>query len=269
MKALALFNVKSHLKKPELKTLFINNDSCHKILFEENDFLKNKNLISISPGGYKGVYMLGVCAFIKDMFNLDNYIFSGASAGAWNALILCYKKDIRILKHDVLDYSINNAKTINEIEMMMKERFLLYSKTEDFDLRRLFIGVTTVNYLSRQTRVYYGFSTLEEAIDCCIASSHIPFITGGMVHKYDNVYSFDGGFSKYPYLKNMKPRIHITPSMWTGRGPIMSSGIFDINQYTTLFSRKNFDFIDLYNSGYNDTKDNYEYLKRFLDKKMD
>jgi hypothetical protein len=90
-----------------------------------------------------------------------------------------------------------------------------------------------------------------------------------MIHKYDNVYSFDGGFSKYPYLKNMKPIIHITPSMWKEKGPIMSAGIFDINQYTTLFSRKNFDFIDLYNSGYNDSRNNYDYLKRFLDKKRD
>lgn len=251
--------------KPALsREFFINNDSAHKELLKSSNFLKGKKLISISPGGYKGIYMLGVCTFIKDMFDLDNYIFSGASAGAWNALTLCYKKDPRELKNLVLDYSIKNAKTINEIETMMKRQFLLHAKTEDFDLRRLFIGVTTIDGFGSKTYIYHGFTTLEDAIDCCIASSHIPFITGGLVHKYKNVYSFDGGFSKHPYITNVKPELHICPSMWKEKPGYQGTGIFDITQYTTLFSRKNFDFSELYNSGYNDAKNNYDYLKYFL-----
>jgi len=169
-----------------------------------------------------------------------------------------------LLKQNVLDYSRNKSRTIHDIEMTMKERFLLYAKTEDFDLRRLFIGVTTIENLSPKTYIYYDFHTLEDAIDCCIASSHIPFVTGGLIHKYKNLYSFDGGFSKNPYLTNMKPDLHIYPSMWKEKPGYQGTGVFDVTQYTTLFSRNSFDLNDLYMSGYNDAKTNYAYLKYFL-----
>lgn len=229
-----------------------------------NDFLKNKKLISISPGGFKGIYMLGVCLFIKDTFDLDGYVFSGASAGAWNALTLCYKKDPKLIKENVLDYSLKHAKNIYEIEKLMKDRFLLYTKTEDFDLRRLFIGVTTMKGLKFNSHIFYGFSTLEDALDCCIASSHIPFITGGLVNKYRNSYTFDGGFSKYPYLNTMQSTLHISPSMWKEKPGHQGTGMFDITQYTTLFSRNEMDFNTLYESGYNDSAKNNDYLKYFL-----
>jgi len=262
---------KNYFKKPyQAVTRFINNDNAHKMLFETDSFLKEKKLVSISPGGYKGIYMLGVCIFIKDNFDLDNYVFSGASAGAWNALTLCYKKDIRYLKQQVLDYSLQNSKSINEIETLMKKRFLLFSKTEDFDLRRLFIGVTTLEKFKPKTYIFYGFESLEDALDCCIASSHIPLITGGFVNKYKNLYTFDGGFSKYPYLNNMKPSIHISPSIWKEKpGYQGDKESFDITQYTTLFSRNNLDFTQLYDSGYNDSQKNYAYLKYFLDSQID
>ena len=56
----------------------------------ENQFIRNKKIISISPAGYKGFYVMGVCKYIKQNYNLDNYVFTGASAGAWNSLLLCF-----------------------------------------------------------------------------------------------------------------------------------------------------------------------------------
>lgn len=257
------------LKSPKPVTPFIMNDSFCKKAFETDDFLKGKNLISISPGGYKGIYMLGVCVFIKDNFNLDNYIFSGASAGAWTALTMCYKKDILSLKAKVLEYSLNKSRSIYEMETVMKQQFLLHAKTEDFDLRRLFIGVTTLEKLRPKTSIFYGFETLEDAIDCCIASSHIPLITGGLTNKYKNLYTFDGGFSKYPYLNNMKPTLHVYPSIWKEKPGHQGTGLFDITQYTTLFSYNRMDPNELYVAGYNDSQKNYAYLKYFLDSQID
>ena len=70
--------------------------------FMENEFIKNKKIISISPGGFKGVYMLGICMYIKDHFDLRPFIFSGASAGAWNSLMLTCKKDVKLLKNEIV-----------------------------------------------------------------------------------------------------------------------------------------------------------------------
>ena len=89
------------------------------IYMNENKFIEDKKIISISPGGFKGVYMLGVCLYIKDHFDLKNYIFSGASAGAWNSLVLCCKKDVKLFKEEILDYSIKNSSKIFSLDRYM------------------------------------------------------------------------------------------------------------------------------------------------------
>jgi hypothetical protein len=229
----------------------------------ENEFIRNKNIISISPGGYKGIYVLGVCNYIKDNFNLDKYVFSGASAGAWNSLMLAYKHDTTKIKRDVLDYSLRNTNSILQIENTIKERLLMYTKIEDYDIQKVFIGTTTFSGFGSNTTIFYDFNNLEDAINCCIASSHIPLITGGFTNKYKNTYTFDGGFSKYPYLDIYKPAIHITPSMWKIKRK-KPSIITDIHEHTTLFSKHKFDFIELYQSGYEDAHKNREYLRYYL-----
>ena len=126
----------------------------------QNEFIQNKKIISISPGGYKGVYMLGICIYIKDNFNLDEFIFSGASAGAWNSLMLCCKKDAHFFKTDIVDYSIKNSKTIFELEYLMKKKILEYYTTDDFELRKLFIGVTSLNGYYPETQIFSNFNNL-------------------------------------------------------------------------------------------------------------
>lgn len=231
----------------------------------ENKFIEDKKIISISPGGFKGVYMLGVCMYIKDNFNLDNYIFSGASAGAWNSLVLCCKKDVKLFKEEILDYSIKNSKTIIELENLMKTRILQHYTTDDFDLRRLFIGVTTLNGLYPETTIYSDFQNLEDAINCCIASSHIPLITGGVINRYHNKFTFDGGFSRVPYLNIKQNVLHITPSMW--KQETKRSTIGDINEFTTLFSKNKYNFSQLFLSGYEDADKHKDFLEIKLNDK--
>ena len=230
-------------------------------LFGEPDkeFIKDKRLISISPGGYKGVYMLGVSMYIRNHYDLDNFIYSGASAGAWISLLLCYKKDAHYLKN-IVDDCLNKAYSLYDLEMLMKKQILMKCVKDDFDLRRLFIGVTTIDYYKANTTIFSGFINLEDAIDCCIASSHIPLITGGFINKYNNRLTFDGGFSKYPYLDIIKPVLHITPSMWM---PISPTSM-NISDYTTLFSKNKMNFIELYENGYNDTEKNKDKLDQLL-----
>ena len=231
--------------------------------FMENEFIKNKKIISISPGGFKGVYMLGICMYIKDKFDLSPFIFSGASAGAWNSLMLTCKKDVKLLKNEIVDYSIKHSKTIIELENLMKKRIMEFYTTDDFDLQRLFIGVTAFNGIYPDTNIYSGFHNLEDAIDCCIASSHIPLISGGIINRYHNKFTFDGGFSRYPYLNISKNVLHITPSIWEQKKE-RKNALGDITEFTTLFSKNKYDFIELYNRGYNDAKTNHDYLQQIF-----
>lgn len=244
--------------------IFVTSENQHNFgRNSKDDFIKNKKIISISPGGFKGFYMLGICKYIKQNYDLEEYIFSGASAGAWNSLVLCYKGDLNELICNLLEESLQKTKTISELENLIKHKLLSNYKTSDFDLRRLFIGVTTISKQGSNTIIYSGFETLEDAINCCIASSHIPLITGGLTNMYRNEYSFDGGFSKFPYLNVTKPVIHITPGIWKTPSNEKPS----ITHYTTLFSKNDYKFHELIDIGHNDAIKHKEFLDSAFGKK--
>jgi hypothetical protein len=232
------------------------------LFLEDNNFIKNKKLISISPGGLKGFYELGILSYIKETYNMENYIFSGASAGSWNALFMCHKHDTKSFVFNLLnDYKLSQIKNINELEYFMKYKLLTKYNSDDFDLGRLFIGVTTLKQLKPVTNIFSDFNSLEDAINCCIASSHIPLITGGFTNRYHNMYTFDGGFSNYPYLNFTENVLHITPGMWKDKKNIQGKQILDrfasLNIVVELFlMAKNKNYMKMFDDGYEDAKTN-------------
>lgn len=237
------------------------NDKQKLFYLEKNDFIKDKKMISISPAGFKGFYLLGIIKYIKEHYDLSEFIFSGASAGAWISILLSYKGDTTNLFSKIMGENTVFPKdlTIREFEHKIKTNILTNFNESDFDLRRVFIGVTTVNNIKLQTSIYSNFNDLEDALDCCIASSHIPFITGGPINKYHDIISFDGGFSKYPYLDIVKSSLHITPSIWRPNVP-SKRYIKKLTDYTTLLSKDKYNFMELFEMGYNDTKNNSNIL---------
>ena len=227
-----------------------------------------ENIISISPGGFMGIYMFGICTYIKENYNLDPYVFSGASAGAWNALMLTYKPLPFTSLHDLHlqmfeNKVLNSLTRIQDIELWLKQHILNTYEPNRFDLSKLYIGTTTLHAtLNTKTTIFHDFKSLEEAIDCCIASSHIPFLTGGIIHKFRSQITFDGGFSRNPYLTNKKHKhvLHIKPSMWT-----IQQSADNPTFNTTLFSRDAFQFKELYEKGYTDALSNKHVLDSALE----
>ena len=243
----------------------INKNIMKKFLFKKKYFKPlidtTKNVITISPAGYRGFYEFGVCKYIKENYNLDNYIFSGASAGAWNSLLLCYKGDLKEMEKKIFDDTVYNTKTLLELENSVKNKILSEFKTDDFDLNKLYIGVTSLNDCKVNTIIYNDFLTLEDAINCCVASSHIPFVTGGYKNVYKNALSFDGGFSIDPYVDTKNLIFQITPNLWNTK-PIQKNPFYflNISDYTTIFSREHFNFNIMIEDGYKDSEKNKEYL---------
>ena len=198
--------------------------------------------------------MVGIVNYIKDNYKLDNYIFTGASAGAWSSLLMSYKYDTNKIINCILEINKLDIQSIFDLQLNLKKKMLLSFRSNDFDLTNIFIGVTVLKNLELSTNIFYNFKNLEDAIDCCIASSHIPLLTGGLINKYNNEISFDGGFSNYPYLNLNNTVLHLNPNIW-------NHNHHNLLDYSDLIQKLNdVNFYDLYNEGYNDTKKNKDKL---------
>jgi hypothetical protein len=239
-------------------------NSSAKLFISENIFLNNKKLITISPGGVKGFYLLGILTYLKENYDLNNFIYSGASAGSWNGLFMCYKGDPLEFVFKLLDSNIKKAKSITEFEIFLKYLLLSSYKEEDFDLRRLFIGVTTFKNFIPRKNIFSDFNSLEDVINCCIASSHIPLITGGITNKYHDMFTFDGGFCDYPYLLNDNLILHVSPSMWrelsNKNTNSIKRSINTIKQFSEFFSISKNNLLELFDDGYQDAKNHKSYF---------
>ncbi len=222
---------------------------------QDHNTIDNKKVIKIAPAGLNGFYMMGICSYIRDNYDLSDYIFSGASAGAWNSLYFSYKGNVTDFKNSIFNLRFENVTSILEIQHMIKRNIIKNLKEEDFDFNKLYIGVTIFDNCGFQNTIFSNFDSLEDAIECCIASSHIPLITGGIFNVYKNVYTFDGGFSMNPYV-NKSETLFIRHNMWNNK----KSNPFDIASFN--ISEHNFtqSFID----GYNDSKNNKKILDRYL-----
>ena len=230
----------------------------NKILNETDEYkiVEDKKIIKIAPAGLNGFYMLGICNYIRDTYDLSNYIFSGASAGAWNSLYLCYNGNITKFKETIFNLQFQNVTSVLEIQHMLKSHIIKNLNEDDFDFSKLFIGVTIFDNCGFKNTIFSEFVSLEDALDCCIASSHIPLITGGIFNIYKNLYTFDGGFSMDPYI-NKSETLFIRHNMWNNK---TSNLFFDIASFNITDHNFTQSFID----GYNDSKNNKQILDKYL-----
>lgn len=222
----------------------------------------NKKNIYISPGGYKGFYTLGVCDCIKKNFDISDYIYSGSSAGAWNALFLSFNGNSKDFFDILFNIELSKKNTIKNMQSDIKCSFLKNFKSDDFNLNKLYIKVTQFQKYKFNSIVYYDFQCLEDAIDCCIASSHIPFITGGLTFKYQNKFTFDGGFTDNSFFEN-ENTFFISPYIW-------NSTIMTNTSEFRLYNNNNNEYpnirklYNLYEIGFEDTLSNINIINKSL-----
>jgi hypothetical protein len=227
----------------------INNSKIKNIL----KILDNE-LIVLTPAGANGFYNLGICYYLKKNYDLTKYIFSGASAGAWNSLFLSFNGDLKELINIVLCDEIKSKKNLKEVQLELKKKILNKYNENDFELDKIFISVSIIDNFHFNNYIYTDFISLEDAIDCCIASSNIPILTGNFILYYHNYLSFDGGFKKNSYFTFKNPYFNIEKTIW-GR------------KFEFLKPLSKINFYDLIMEGYNDTKNNKNKLDELFNNK--
>jgi hypothetical protein len=242
-------------------------------------------IITISSSGTHGYYLLGITSYLKDNFDLSEYVFSGASSGSWISLIMTYKGNHDEIIEDILKISNENKGSIRDLGKGLKNLFLNSGKYKntDFDLKKCYIGVININvqnFMETKTFIYNNFSTLEDAVNCCIASSHVPFVMGNMFRKYRDRYMIDGGFSNNPYYGNGHvdgnclecdidriPKIadlHVHPFIWYKRPVFFMEYLSNqFKLFLDLFILQSMDFTKMYHNGYEDAKKHHENFCHF------
>lgn len=251
--------------------------------------IRNKKLITITPGGFNGYYMLGVSTYIKTFLNVSStqYVFTGASAGAWNALVFAYRGEPYTLFPRIREIiqAVNRdfkESSISRLHTHMRELILEKFRDDEFDFTSMYVGVTVLSappslpflplpflplpfLLPKiKTVIYTDFENLRDAVDGCIASSHVPFITGDGHHAtYRGAFSFDGGFSKTPFLATNPEVFRITPEVWVTKTPAgeKSGGI---EAFTTLLSKHKYDLVEMFERGFVETFENQDELRRIF-----
>jgi len=257
---LTLQTIELDNKKYEQKIIFIKSNITYDLTNEQSNItrinnsiiktkLLDKKILYITPGGLYGFYDTAICKIIKEKYNLEDYVFNGASAGSWNSLLMVYKYDHNKLVKIIFDIlEQNKIKCIKTTQQELKKIILSNTNTEDYKLDKLFITVCVWNNNKINNYVYTDFETLECAINCCIASSNIPVLTGDMIHKYRDKISYDGGFLSSSHIIIKKPDF------------IISNSLFGKKRFfTSLFNSKK-NISHLYNEGLTDSLDNLSYL---------
>ena len=120
----ALVCVSSFSIHNKILTLYKNNNKPQ-IFNDINEMFENNpsKLIISTPGGLFGFYFMGVSSFIKEHYDLSDYVFSGASAGAWNSLFLSLKENDKLFIDEILKTDIKQ--NLIKFEMKLSQTLLL------------------------------------------------------------------------------------------------------------------------------------------------
>lgn len=202
-------------------------------------------IITCKPGGLYGFYMLGVSKYIKEHYDVKDMIYYGASAGAWNSLYLSLKSDGNKFIKDIENIDVNNLENMFSIENIIKEKLLNNYNTNDFELNKINICVGVFKKYKIQKIIFSDFNDLEDTINCCIASSHIPYVTNNnLFTSYNNQLCIDGGFFGEPLPDELKSDLILSPRIWNAT---------NINYLSKI---KTLDIKKLIKSGYEDSHKN-------------
>ena len=211
--------------------------------------------IIYNPGGYYGFYLMGIGHYIINNFDISNKKTVGISAGSWLAVFMNLNKQDASLFIKKLFKKFHYTYPIHKIPNLLKETLYDINK-ENINISNINIMVSNMNDFTLD--VHNNFISLNDLINCCMASSFIPFITyKDIFYFYKNKLSVDGCLFKKIYLKSVNPNktLVIKFDMF---GRFKKNKIYKsiINPRRSLY--------DLYILGYSDAIKNHSYFEKYL-----
>ena len=226
----------------------------YKIIYDIPEPIKESKVdfdIVISPGGRYGMYNLGICHYIKNHFDIKNKKIVGFSAGSWNALFMCMKKEY-------MSDAIKKSFSLNKetVPNMLKKTINILEKYNiaDFDINHLYIATSSFN----KTIIYNKFMLLEELTRCCTSSSFIPILTyKDIFYFYKNRLTYDGGLHYKKFKKTLSSKTLIISFKMFGRYK-------NANIFKERLKKCKTSAYQLYIKGYHDAIKNHSYFEQYL-----
>ena len=205
--------------------------------------------IVIAPGGYRGLYTVGICHYVKNHFDLNNKKFAGFSSGTFNALFMLINPELQN-KYLRLVFTLQEgpvARLLEEVIHTITTQF----EEKDFALDRLHVGVSTVTGLE----YFKQFLSLQDALSCCKCSSFVPFVTyPDLFMFYRSKLTLDGGVFYRDVRKEHPETLFIDSTMF---GRYQPSRLAGLGQPSTPMYQ-------MYLNGYHDARKNHAYFEKFL-----
>jgi hypothetical protein len=206
--------------------------------------------IVIAPGGYRGIYVLGICHYVKNHFDTSQKTFLGFSSGSLNGIFMTLDKEQDILYLNRL-FKMNKTKSISKMLKDIIDATMLIDDSS-FDLKRLQVAVTTTNGLE----YFKDFLNLQEAMYCCKCSAFVPFITYRDIFLfYKSKLTMDGGlYYRSVRNKREKKTLFIDSTMFGRYKPKRLAGLRQPKK----------PIYQLYLDGYNDARNNHAYFEKYF-----
>jgi hypothetical protein len=208
--------------------------------------------IIISPGGYKGLYTIGICHYIKTHFDVTKKRFAGFSSGSFNTLFMTLDSE---QNNEFLRQMFSLDKRNQPISTLLTRIVNTLKKNftdKDFDLNRINVGVSTTTGL----KYFNHFLSLEDALYCCKCSSFIPFLTyNDMFLFYRGNLTLDGAlYYKKVRRTKSKETLFIESSMFGRYTRNLTEGL----------KKPKATYYQLYLNGYHDARMNHDYLAQYF-----
>jgi len=227
------------------------------IILKNKVSIQSEPDIIISPGGYNGFYQLGLCHYIKNNFHYENKKIIGFSSGSWVGLFMSLNNKYSNKCIEDIFKQIDKCCPLQMLPSIFKNTIEKYDYT-DFNIANLQIGLTDIHTKNMYIQPY--FLSIGDCINCCIGSSFVPYVTyNDLFYFYNNKCVIDGGVYYKNYMANIDTNKVLVINYKVFRPNFNPKGRHFIN-----FIKPKRTLYDLYLLGYNNARNNHDYLKKFF-----
>ena len=199
--------------------------------------LPTAKCITIAPGGYLGLYMLGTIIYIKNNYKIEEYNVGGVSAGALLSIYATSKKSNSFLITNFIQPLLDEIEHTRWETLLQTMRGYMIDIARTANMDQIYISATLIKpqfpWLEEDTKS--NFTSSEDMVNYALASACVPFLCGFPYVEYDTQYYIDGAFTgNNPIPDNKEQILYISPRMWGRNFSLSDCLVIDRNRASTL-----------------------------------